>query len=161
MIEKSYYLHQKEKRMKTKMTSQEWDLILHPEAELANMDLLWAVGKKKKPSAKASWQYTALGFQRTVGRRSPPTLRILHFLSLFLLHSSLPFHPLEAATEDQSVTQSLLWSLTLFSFNSSWKSPREELWLHPFKQKKQVILLYTCACVRTHTHTYTHTLTKK
>lgn len=94
--------------MKIKMTSQERDLILHPEAELANMDLLWAVGKKKKPSAKASWQYTALGFQRTVDSRSPPTLRILHFLSLFLLHSSLPFHPLEAATEDQSVTQSLL-----------------------------------------------------
>lgn len=30
------------------MTSQERYLILHPEAELANMDLLWAMGKKKK-----------------------------------------------------------------------------------------------------------------
>lgn len=48
MIEKSYYLRQKEKRMKTKMTSQERDLILHPEAELANMDLLWAMGKKNQ-----------------------------------------------------------------------------------------------------------------
>lgn len=154
MIEKSYYLHQKEKRMKTKMTSQEWDLILHPEAELANMDLLWTMGKKKT-SAKTSWQYTAFGFQRTVDRRSPPTLRILHFLSLFLLHSSLPFHPLEAATEDQSVTQSLLCGLTLSFLQLQLENPREELWLHPPKQKKQVTLLYTCACAHTHLYTYT------